>query len=114
MLDTIIKITFLAAAAFLAYKLIFAGKKGLTLFEMHYKDGRLDKHKGKIPEKFLRESRVIAKKHKLTCTIRADRLGDVRLNISANVGDNIAQQLRNVFPFEYFDRKQVDNSKLKG
>ncbi|MBR9726588.1 DUF3634 family protein [Shewanella intestini] len=113
-MDTALKIFFLVVACFLAYKLIFSKNKGLTLFEMHYKDGRLVKHKGKIPEKFQRESRVIAKKHKLTCAIRAQKQGDIRLNISANVSDELTQQLRNVFPFEYYERKQKDNSKLTG
>ena len=51
MTETVFKILFIAVLFFLAYKLIFSGKRGLTLFEMHFKQGRLNKHKGKIPEK---------------------------------------------------------------
>ncbi|WP_394129654.1 DUF3634 family protein [Shewanella maritima] len=112
--DTVLKVLFLAAAAFLIYKFIFGSKKGLTIFEMHFKDGRLNRHKGKIPEAFERHCRSLAKKHKLTCTIRAERLGDVRLHVSANIHEDLVQQIRNLFPFDYYERKQVDNSKLKG
>ena len=61
MADTIIKILIIAGLFFLAYKLIFSGSRGLTLFEMHFKDGKLNRHKGKIPEKFERDCRAIAK-----------------------------------------------------
>ncbi len=111
MTPTLLKIVFIAVAVFIIYKLIFSGKKGLTIFEMHFKEGRLDSHKGKIPEKFAKECRAIAKSNKLTCTVRAEKLNGVRLHISANVSDGIAQRIRNVFPFEYYDKKQVDNSK---
>ncbi|WP_434952734.1 DUF3634 family protein [Shewanella sp. HL-SH4] len=114
MVETLLKILFIGVFFFIAYKLMFSGKKGLTLFEMHFKQGRLNRHKGKIPEKFERECRSFAKEHKLTCTIRAERDNQVRLHVSANIGDDLTQQIRNVFPFEYYDRKQVDNSKLKG
>ncbi|QIR15326.1 DUF3634 family protein [Shewanella aestuarii] len=114
MTDTFFKIAFITALAFLAYKLIFSGKQGLTLFEMHFKNGKLTSHKGKIPEKFERECKQIAKHEKLTCTIRAEKNNSVRLHVSANVNDNLTQQIRNVFPFEYYDRKTVDNSQLKG
>ncbi|MBB1362534.1 MULTISPECIES: DUF3634 family protein [unclassified Shewanella] len=114
MADTIIKILIIAGLFFLAYKLIFSGNRGLTLFEMHFKDGKLNKHKGKIPEKFERDCRAIAKSNKLTCTVRAEKSGDVRLHVSANIGDNLVQQIRNQFPFEYYDKKQSDASKLKG
>ncbi|WP_350432734.1 DUF3634 family protein [Shewanella sp. H8] len=114
MADTIIKILVIAGLCFLAYKLIFSSSRGLTLFEMHFKDGKLNKHKGKIPEKFERDCRAIAKSNKLTCTVRAEKSGDVRLHVTANIGDNLVQQIRNQFPFEYYDKKQTDASKLKG
>ncbi|MCL1113929.1 MULTISPECIES: DUF3634 family protein [Shewanella] len=114
MVDTIIKILVIVGLIFLAYKLIFSGSRGLTIFEMHFKDGKLISHKGKIPERFQRECRAIAKSNKLTCTVRAEKSGDVRLHVSANVGDNLTQQIRNQFPFEYYDKKQHDTSKLKG
>lgn len=114
MVDTLLKISFILVCFFIAYKLIFSAKQGLTLFEMHFKQGRLNRHKGKIPEKFERECRSFAKEHKLTCTIRAERDNQVRLHVSANIGDHLTQQIRNIFPFEYYDRKQTDNSKLKG
>ena len=114
MVDTIIKILVIVGLIFLAYKLIFSGSRGLTIFEMHFKDGKLISHKGKIPERFQRECRAIAKSNKLTCTVRAEKSGDVRLHVSANAGDNLTQQIRNQFPFEYYDKKQHDTSKLKG
>ncbi|MCW3173285.1 DUF3634 family protein [Shewanella subflava] len=114
MTETVFKILFIVVLFFLAYKLIFSGKRGLTLFEMHFKQGRLNKHKGKIPEKFERECRAFAKEHKLTCTVRAEKDNQVRLHVSANVGDSLTQQIRNIFPFEYYDKKHIDNSKLKG
>ncbi|GGQ18527.1 DUF3634 family protein [Shewanella litoralis] len=114
MVDTIIKILVIVGLVFLAYKLIFSSSRGLTIFEMHFKDGKLSNHKGKIPERFERETRAIAKSNKLTCTIRAEKSGHVRLHVSANVGDNLTQQIRNQFPFEYYDKKQQDSSKLKG
>ncbi|MGZ9897416.1 DUF3634 family protein [Shewanella gaetbuli] len=114
MTETIFKVLFVLVIFIIAYKLIFSGKRGLTLFEMHFKQGRLNRHKGKIPEKFERDCRAIAKKHKLTCTVRAEKNNQVRLHVSANVGDNLTQQIRNIFPFEYYDRKQVDHSKLQG
>ena len=114
MADTIIKILVIAGLCFLAYKLIFSSSRGLTLFEMHFKDGKMNKHKGKIPEKFERDCRAIAKLNKLTCTVRAEKSGDVRLHVSANIGDNLVQQIRNQFPFEYYDKKHTDASKLKG
>ena len=97
MVDTIIKILVIVGLIFLAYKLIFSGSRGLTIFEMHFKDGKLISHKGKIPERFQRECRAIAKSNKLTCTVRAEKSGDVRLHVSANVGDNLTQQIRNQF-----------------
>ncbi|MCL2913513.1 DUF3634 family protein [Shewanella corallii] len=114
MTDTLLKVLFLAVAVFLIYKLIFARKSGLTLMEMHFKDGRMIKHKGKIQDKFEREMRALAKKEKLTCVVRAERSGNVRLHVSANVGDNLTQQIRNLFPFEYYEKVTVDNSKKVG
>ncbi|GIU12185.1 MULTISPECIES: DUF3634 family protein [unclassified Shewanella] len=111
MTPTLLKIIFIAIAVFIIYKLIFSGKKGLTIFEMHFKDGRLTSHKGKIPEKFAKDCRAIAKSDKLTCTVRAEKLNGVRLHISANVSDALTQRIRNVFPFEYYDKKKVDNSR---
>lgn len=84
MTATILKLVFIAIGLFLVYKLIFAGKKGLTIFEMHFKDGRMTQHKGKIPERFERECRQLAKAEKLTCTIRAEKSSGVRLHISAD------------------------------
>ncbi|MCL2919895.1 DUF3634 family protein [Shewanella litorisediminis] len=111
MLANLLKLLFIAIGVYILYRLIFGGKKGLSLFEMHFKEGRMTSHKGKIPEKFERECRNLAKAEKLTCTIRAERLGDVRLHISANVPDNLTQRIRNLFPFELYDKKAVDNSK---
>ncbi|QYJ85377.1 DUF3634 family protein [Shewanella mesophila] len=114
MTATIFKVVFILIGLALIYKLIFSGKKGLTLFEMHFKEGRLISHKGKIPDKFQRECKGIAKSEKLTCVVRAEKSGDVRLHVSANVSDAITQRIRNQFPFEYYDKKQVDNSKQTG
>ncbi|QYJ79785.1 DUF3634 family protein [Shewanella acanthi] len=114
MTATILKLLLIAIGLFLIYKLIFSGKKGLTIFEMHFKEGRMTQHKGKIPERFEKACRQLAKTEKLTCTIRAEKSGDVRLHISANVGDNLQQQIRNQFPFEYYDQKTIDNSRQAG
>ena len=108
---TLLKIAFVLLGVALIYLLIFSGKKGLVLFEMHFKQGRLASHKGKIPEKFEKECRAIAKSEKLTCTIRCERLNNVRLHISSNVNSATTQRIRNLFPFEYYDKKQVDHSK---
>jgi hypothetical protein len=110
----VLKVIFVLIGLFLVYKLIFSGKKGLTIFEMHFKNGRLDSHKGKIPEKFQKECRTIAKAEKLTCSVKCEKSGTVRLHVSANVSDDITQRIRNVFPFEYYDKKQVDNSRQAG
>jgi hypothetical protein len=114
MTANILKLIFIAIGVFFVYKLIFGARKGLTLFEVHFKDGRVTQHKGKIPEKFERECRHLAKAEKLTCTIRAEKSGDVRLHISANVSDNVKQKIRNLFPFEYYDKKSIDNSRQAG
>ncbi|MCG9695865.1 DUF3634 family protein [Shewanella sp. Isolate11] len=114
MTDTLFKIGFIVIGLVVIYKLIFSGKKGLTLFEMHFKQGRMTSHKGKIPEKFERECRGIAKSEKLTCVVRAEKAGSVRLHVSANVGDAITQRIRNQFPFDYYDKKSVDNSRQAG
>ncbi|AZQ11614.1 MULTISPECIES: DUF3634 family protein [Shewanella] len=111
MTANLLKILFIAIGIYILYRLVFSNKKGLTLFEIHFKDGRMTSHKGKIPEKFERECRQLAKSEKLTGTIRAERAGDVRLHISANVADSVAQRIRNLFPFELYDRKSVDHSK---
>ncbi|MGI2257867.1 DUF3634 family protein [Shewanella sp. GXUN23E] len=111
MTDNLIKILFLAIAVYVIYKLLFAGKSGMTLMEMHFKDGRMTSHKGKIQDRFERDIRALAKKEKLTCVIRAERSGSVRLHVSANVGDNLTQQIRNLFPFEYYEKVTADNSK---
>ncbi|GGI69806.1 DUF3634 family protein [Shewanella gelidii] len=113
-MTTALKALFIVAGLFLVYKLIFSAKKGLTLFEMHFKEGRLTSHKGKIQQKFERECRAIAKQEKLTCTVRAERNGDVRLHVSANVPESTIQHIRNMFPFEYYEKKQVDNSRQTG
>jgi hypothetical protein len=114
MTATLLKVIFILVGLMLVYKLIFSGKKGLTLFEMHFKEGRLISHKGKIPEKFQRECKGIAKSEKLTCIVRAEKAGDVRLHVSANVSDSITQRIRNQFPFEYYDKKSLDNSRQAG
>ncbi len=114
MTDTIFKILFVLLGLFVAYKLIFSGKKGLTLFEMHFKDGRLTSHKGKIQDKFERECRALVKAEKLTCTIRAERQGSVRLHVSANVSEPLTQRIRNLFPFEYYEKVKIDNSRQTG
>lgn len=114
MTETLFKIAFILVGLFVIYKLIFSGKRGLTLFEMHFKDGRLISHKGKIPEKFQRECRAIVKSEKLTCVVRAEKNNGVRLHVSANVSDAITQRIRNQFPFEYYDKKTVDNSRQAG
>lgn len=114
MTANIFKLIFVIIGLFLVYKLIFGGKKSLTIFEMHFKDGRMMLHKGRIPERFERECRQLAKAEKLTCTVRAEKSENVRLHISANVGDNLQQRIRNIFPFEYYDKKSVDNSRQTG
>lgn len=114
MTPTLFKVLFILLGLFLAYKLIFSGKRGLTLFELHFKEGRLISHKGKIPEKFNKECRAIAKAEKLTCVVRAEKSTSVRLHVSANVSDGITQRIRNIFPFELYDRKVKDNSKMSG
>ncbi|MBM7074231.1 DUF3634 domain-containing protein [Shewanella sp. OPT22] len=90
---------------------IFGAKKGLLIFELHFKKGRLDTHKGKVPEKFMREARELAKKHKLTGVVRAEKKSGVRLHVSATINDEMAQRLRNVFPFELYDKKSGDAGK---
>lgn len=55
MLANLLKLLFIAVGVYIIYRLIFGGKKGLSLFEMHFKEGRMTSHKGKIPEKFERE-----------------------------------------------------------
>lgn len=114
MVDMGLKVLFVLVFLVIAYKLIFSGGRGLKVFEMHFKDGKLNRHSGKIPESFQRECKNIAKHEKLTCTVRAEKLNGIRLHVSANVGDKITQRIRNIFPFEYYDKKQQDNSKLKG
>lgn len=114
MTATVFKILFVLVGLFLAYKLIFSGKKGLTLFEMHFKEGRLVSHKGKIQDKFERECRALVKAEKLTCSIRAERSGGVRLHVSANVNETLTQRIRNLFPFEYYEKIKVDNSRQTG
>lgn len=115
MTPTFLKVLFIIIGLILAYKLIFSGKRGLKVFEMHFKDGRLVSHKGKIPEKFQKDCRSLAKSEKLTCSIRCEkRSGTVRLNVSANVSEGITQRIRNLFPFEYYDKKQIDNSRQAG
>ncbi|MCE9677894.1 DUF3634 family protein [Shewanella sp. AS1] len=114
MSETLFKVGFILVGLVLIYKLIFSGKRGVTLFEMQFKEGRLTSHKGKIPEKFQRECKAIAKTEKLTCVVRAEKAGSVRLHVSANVGDSITQRIRNQFPFEYYDKKSVDNSRQAG
>lgn len=114
MLTTLFKIGFVLTLFVIAYKLIFSSAKGLTVFEMHFKEGKLISHKGKIPEKFKQECRNLAKAEKLTCTIRCDKQDHVRLHVSANVEDKLTQRIRNLFPFEYYDKKHTDNSKING
>lgn len=114
MTATLLKIIFIAMGIFVVYKLIFTHKTGRTLFEMHFKDGRLAQHKGKIPERFERECRQLAKSEKITGTVRAEKSTAVRLHISANISDNLQQRIRNVFPFEYYDKKTIDNDRQAG
>ncbi len=90
---------------------LFGSKKGLMIFELHFKQGRLDSHKSKVPEKFMREARGLAKKHKLTGVVRAEKKNGVRLHISATINDDMAQRIRNVFPFELYDKKSGDAGK---
>ncbi|NRD73064.1 DUF3634 family protein [Shewanella sp. VB17] len=111
MTPTVLKAIFIIFVIFIVYKMIFSGKKGLTIFEMHFKDGRLASHKGKLPDKFQKECRTIAKAEKLTGTITCEKSGTVRLHVSSNVNEQVTQRIRNAFPFEYYDKKQVDNSR---
>ncbi len=113
-MDTLLKIGFILIALVIIYKLIFSGSKGITLFEMHFKNGRLISHKGKIPGKFEYECRNLAKTEKLTAVIRAEKNQQVRLHISLNVNKDLTQRIRNQFPFEYYDTKTVDNSRSTG
>ena len=114
MTPTTLKIIFIIVVIFIVYKLIFSGTKGLTIFEMHFKDGRLASHKGKIPEKFQKECRTIAKAEKTTGSITCEKSGTVRLHVSSNVNEHVTQRIRNAFPFEYYDKKHIDNSKQAG
>ncbi len=113
-MDTLLKIGFIVIALVIVYKLIFSSAKGITLFEMHFKEGRLISHKGKIPGKFEYECRHLAKSEKLTAVIRAEKSGRVRLHISLNVSKDLTQRIRNQFPFEYYDSKSVDKTRLVG
>ena len=90
---------------------LFGSKKGLTIFELHFKQGRLDSHKGKVPEKFMREARGLAKKHKLTGVIRAEKKSGVRLHVSATINDDMTQRIRNIFPFELYEQNNNDSGK---
>lgn len=110
----ILKIVFILIAVFFIYKLIFSKNQGYTLMKMQFKQGRLVSHKGKIQDKFLRECKALAKVEKTTGTLRAYRDGTVRLHISASINDSLAQRMRNMFPFEYYEHKQVDMSKKRG
>lgn len=100
----VLKILFIVIALFIIYKLVFAGRRGSrTLFEMKFKQGRLVSHYGKIPEKFARECRNLAKSSKLTCVIRAEQVSDkVQLHVSANAGDQHIQRLQALFPQQYY------------
>ncbi len=113
-MDTSLKLLFMCIGIAVLMFFMFGSKRGLVIFELHFKNGRLDKHKGKIPEKFLREARQLAKHHKMTGTVRAEKSGSVRLHISANVSDDLTQQLRNIFPFEMYELKSVDHSRNTG
>ncbi|RLV61661.1 DUF3634 family protein [Parashewanella curva] len=113
-MDNFLKVVFIAVPAVFLIYFLFSNRQGLTLFEMHFKQGKLDRHKGKIPPKFERGARDLAKKNKLTGLVRAEKRNGVRLHISATISDNHSQQLRNIFPFELYDEKTVDNSKLRG
>lgn len=63
MTANIFKLIFVVIGLFLVYKLIFSNKKGMTIFEMHFKDGRMTQHKGKIL-KGLKKSAAISLKPK--------------------------------------------------
>ncbi|MGB0894682.1 MAG: DUF3634 family protein [Parashewanella sp.] len=106
-----LKLVFIGIAVSLIGYFIFGSRKGLLIFEMHFKEGRLDSHKGKIHEKFAREAKKLAKENKLTGVVRAERKNGVRLHVSATINDAMTQRLRNLFPFDYYQRKDVDNSK---
>lgn len=112
MVENALKLLFLLVGVVIIYKLIFAAKSGRTLLEMKFRDGKLISHSGKIQEKFERDIRALAKKEKLTCTLRAERKGHVRLHISANSGDHLSQRIRNLFPFEYYEKKQIESGKI--
>lgn len=100
-----LKILFIAIALVIIYKLVFAARKGSrTLFEMKFKDGRLVYHYGKIPEKFERDCRNLAKTGKLTCIVRAEQGNQVQLHVSANAGDHYIQQLHALFPQKYYSQ----------
>ncbi|MFQ6372224.1 DUF3634 family protein [Shewanella sp. YIC-542] len=99
-----LKILFITIALVIIYKLVFSGRKGTrTLFEMKFKDGRLVSHYGKIPDRFAKDCRQLAKSAKLTCVVRAQqRDRKVQLHVSANVGDRHIQQLQALFPRQYY------------
>ena len=113
-MENLLKIAFIAVPVVCLIYFLSSTRKGLTIFEMHFKQGRLDRHKGTVPSKFEREARELAKKHKLTGVVRAEKNNGVRLHVSATISDNCTQQLRNMFPFELYDKKEIDNSKQRG
>lgn len=113
--DDLFKLLFLIFAIVMVSVFIFSHKAGKHILKMQFKQGRLVSHKGKIPEKFERDMRTLAKKEKLTCIIHANyQKHQVRLQVSADVTDNNIQRIRNLFPFEYFDKRYQDSTKKRG
>lgn len=94
----LLKLLALAAILFVIYKLVFGRKSHGSIFEMHFKDGRMTQHSGKIPERFGKECRAIVKKGKLTCVVRAEDCQPVRLHISANAGSKYISQIKAAYP----------------
>nr|WP_037443644.1 DUF3634 family protein [Shewanella mangrovi] len=98
-----LKLIALLLILLLIYKLVFSRKTQGAIFEMHFKNGRLTQHSGKIPERFAKECRAIAKKGKLTCVVRAENTQPVSLHVSANAGAQYIQQMQAAFPKQQYD-----------
>ncbi|QSX34574.1 DUF3634 family protein [Shewanella avicenniae] len=99
----ILKLLALLVILAVIYKLVFVRKPKDVLFEMHFKNGRMAQHSGKIPERFAKECRAIAKKGKLTCVIRAENSQPVTLHISANAGTAYSHQIREAFSAKQYE-----------
>ncbi len=98
----LIKLLALVAILWAIYKLVFGRKPKNVIFEMHFKNGHLQQHSGKIPDRFARECRAIAKKGKLSCVVRAQDLSPVKLHVSPSAGAKYAEQIHAAFPHQQY------------